>query len=135
LEIFRALSKVSLALTSAQSQNHKIVEVARHLWRSATSTPAQSRVTETRLTMNIFNWVLNTFRDADSTNLFGNQKKKGIVFKWNFLYFSLCPLPLILSLNTTERCLALSSSLPPSGIYGEDLSEPSLLHVKQSHLF
>jgi len=33
--------------------------------------------------------------------------KKGVLlmFKWNFLYFSLCPLPLFLSLGTTMKSL------------------------------
>ena len=33
-------------------------------------------------------------------------------FKWNFLYFNLCLLPFLLSLNTTEKSLAPSSLLP-----------------------
>jgi len=33
-------------------------------------------------------------------------KKFFLVFRWNFLCFSLCPLPLVLSLGTTEKSLA-----------------------------
>jgi len=32
-----------------------------------------------------------------------------VVFSWNFLYFSLCPLPLVLSLGITKKSLAPSS--------------------------
>ena len=32
------------------------------------------------------------------------------MYWWNFLCFSLCPLPLVLSLGTTEKSLVLSSS-------------------------
>jgi len=32
-----------------------------------------------------------------------------LTFRWNFLCFSLCPLPLVLSLGTTEKSLAPSS--------------------------
>lgn len=38
------------------------------------------------------------------------------MFKWSFLYFSLNPLSLVLSLDITEKRLALSSK-PPSGMY------------------
>ena len=34
------------------------------------------------------------------------------MFKWDFLYFNLCPLPLGLSQDTTEKSLAPSSLLP-----------------------
>jgi len=36
-------------------------------------------------------------------------KKFFLMFRWNFLCFSLCPLPLVLSLGTTEKSLAPSS--------------------------
>jgi len=36
-------------------------------------------------------------------------KKFFLMFTWNFLCFSLCPLPLVLSLGTTEKSLASSS--------------------------
>lgn len=35
------------------------------------------------------------------------------MFKWNLLYFSLCPLTLAISTNTTEKTLDLSFLLPP----------------------
>lgn len=44
-------------------------------------------------------------------------KREGIAFMWNALYFNLCPLASVLSLGTTERILALSSSLPTSGTW------------------
>jgi len=31
-----------------------------------------------------------------------------VMFKWSFLYFNLCPLPLVPLLDTTEKSLALS---------------------------
>jgi len=36
-------------------------------------------------------------------------KKFFLMFRQNFLFFSLCPLPLVLSLGTTEKSLAPSS--------------------------
>ena len=44
------------------------------------------------------------------------HKKVFLMFKWNFLYFSLYPLPLALSSGTTGKSLAPSSLLLPQGI-------------------
>lgn len=62
-------------------------------------------------------------------------------FKWNFLYFNFFPLPLVLSLGSTEKSLAPSSLVFLSGIciYGWDLhthalKSPSNLKAKQSQL-
>jgi len=38
-----------------------------------------------------------------------------LMFKWNFLWFSLCPWPLVLSLGTTGKSAALSSVHHPFG--------------------
>jgi len=50
--------------------------------------------------------------DGDSTTSLGTiliTKLCYLVFRCIFLYFGLCPLPLVLSVGTTERSLALSS--------------------------
>lgn len=44
-------------------------------------------------------------------------KKLLLTLKQNFLHFSSCPLPPGVSLDTTKEGLALSSVLPPSGVY------------------
>jgi len=36
-----------------------------------------------------------------------------LVFRWNFMCFNLCPFPLLLSVGTTERSQANSSSVLP----------------------
>ena len=63
-------------------------------------------------------WVFNISREGDSTTSLGSLfqcsvtlrgKKFFLVFRRNFLCFSLCPLPLVLSLGTTEKSLAPSS--------------------------
>jgi len=59
-------------------------------------------------------------------------KKFFLVFRWNFLCFSLCPLPLVLSLGTTEKSLAPSSRHPPSRYLSAFLR--SLLQAKQAQL-
>lgn len=45
-------------------------------------------------------------------------KKWGVcVFRQNFLYVGLCPLPLVLSLGTSQKSLIPSPSRPPSSVY------------------
>jgi len=54
----------------------------------------------------------------------------------NLLCFVLCPLPLVLSLDTTEKSLAPSSLHPPFRYLHTLIRSPlSLLQVKQSQLF
>jgi len=80
--------------------------------------PCRSRVTQSRLHRTAARWVLNISREGDSTASLGSLgqgsvtltgKKFFLVFSWNFLCFSLCPLLLVLSLGTTEKSLAPSS--------------------------
>ena len=53
------------------------------------------------------------------------------IFRVNFLCFNLCPLPLVLSLGTTEKSLAPSSLHLP---FSWDLPKPCLLQAEQPHL-
>ena len=84
--------------------------------------PAQpscrSRVNHSRLHSTASSRVLSISREGDSTTSLGSLgqgsvtlrgKKFFLVFSWSFLCFSLCPLPLVLSLGTTEQSLAPSS--------------------------
>ena len=75
----------------------------------------RSRVTYSRLHRTLSRWVLNISREGDSTTSLGRLfqgsitlrgKKFFLMFRRNFLGFSLCPLPLVLSLGTTEKSLA-----------------------------
>jgi len=81
-------------------------------------TPCRSRVTYSRPQRTLSRWVLNISREGDSTTSLGSLfqcsvilrgKKFFLLFRWNFLCFSLCPLPLGLSMGTTEMNLAPSS--------------------------
>ena len=67
-------------------------------------------------------WLVNIPKDGDSTTSPGNLcqclvtftvKKCFLMLRGNFPCFSLCPLPLVLSLGTTEQSLSLSSLHPP----------------------
>ena len=72
----------------------------------------RSRVTYSNLHRTLSRRVLNISREGDSTASLGSLfqcsvtlrgKKFYFVFRRNFLCFSLCPLPLVLSLGTTEN--------------------------------
>ena len=78
----------------------------------------RSRVAYSRLHRTLSRRVLNISREGDSTtsldSLFQGSvtlrgKKFFLMFRRNFLCFSVCPLPLVLSLGTTEKSLAPSS--------------------------
>jgi len=65
------------------------------------------------------------------------MKKCFLVFRWNCLYISLCPLPLVLALGTTGKSLAPSSSFHPFRYFytlRRSPFEPSLLQAEQSQL-
>lgn len=124
-----------------------MVEIGRKLWEpSSVNPPTPSSVT---LSSGVYScrfgvssgWtLLDTSRQP--VLLFGQpQSKKGffLMFKGNFLGFSLCPYHLVLSLDTTKRNLFLLLYLfTPSwqGIctYWYDPPEHSLLHAKQPKL-
>jgi len=95
-----------------------MVGVGRDLWTYLVQPPCQSKVTYSRLHRTSSRQFLNTSRDGDSTTPLGSPfqysvtlrvKKFFLMFRWNFLCFSLCLLPLVLLLGTTEESLAPSS--------------------------
>ena len=79
-------------------------------------TPHRSRVTYSRLHRTLSRRVLNISREGDSTTSLGSLfqcsvtlrgKKFFLMFRQNFLCFSLCLLPLVLSLgNWDYTCLS-----------------------------
>jgi len=82
---------------------HRRVRVGRDLCGSSGPTPCRSRGTYSRLHGTVSRWVLNISREGDSTTSLGNLfqgfaclrvKKFFLMFSWNFLCFSLCPLSL-----------------------------------------
>ena len=102
--------------------------------------PCQRRVTQSRLHRNSSRQVLNISTEGESTtpldSLFQcsislRAKKFFPVFRYNFLCFSLCPLPLVLSLGTTEKSLAPSSWMKASLQYlaQEKIPKIEVIHV------
>ena len=101
-----------------ESQNPSTVGVGRDLCGSPSPTPCPSRVTHSRLHSTAARRGWNISREGDSTASLGSLgqgsgtlrgKKFLLGFSWSFLCFSLCPLPLVLSLGTTGKSLAPSS--------------------------
>ena len=95
-----------------------MVGVGRALCGSPSPTPCPSRVTYSRLQRTLSRRGLNVSREGDSTASLGSLgqgsvtlrgKKFFLIFSWSFLCFSLCQLPLVLSLGTTGKSLAPSS--------------------------
>jgi len=91
-----------------------MVGVGRDLWGSSSPTPLLKQGHLQQAAQDL----VQADREGDSTTSLGSLfqcsvtlrgKKFFLMFRWNLLCFSLCPLPLVLSLGTTEKSLALSS--------------------------
>jgi len=102
----------------------------------------QSRVTCSRLHRTLTRQVLNISRGGDSTTSLGSLfqcsvtlrgKKFFLMFRRKFLCFSLCPLPLVLSLGTTKRVWPHPLDTHPSDIY-KHLLHPLFFRLEQAQL-
>ena len=104
--------------------------------------PCQSRVTQSRLHRTASRRVLNISREGDSTASLGSLGQGSVTlrgkkfFRRNFLCFSLCPLPLVLSLSTTEESgsILLTPTLQIFISIYKVLSQPSPLQAEQAQL-
>jgi len=99
---------------SPHSQNHRMLGVGRDLWGSYSPTPLPKQGHLQQAAQDLVQAGLK----GDSTTSLGNLvqwsitlrgKKFFLMFRRNFLCFRLCPLPLVLSLGSTEKSLAPSS--------------------------
>jgi len=100
------------------SQNHRMVGVGRDLCGSSSPTllPKQGHLQQAA--QHLVQPSLEYLQRRRLHNLPGQpvpvlrhpQREEVLhMFRWNFLCFSFCPLPLVLSLGTTEKSLAPSS--------------------------
>ena len=121
-----------------------MTEVGRDLCRSSGRAPlCSSKATQSRLLSTVSRRLLHIAKGGDSTASLGNLcqgsvtltgKKCFLMFRGHLLCFSLRPLPLVLSLDTTEKSLALSSLHPPFGyLYTLMRSSLSLLFPSLNH--
>ena len=103
--------------------------------------PCSSKATLSKLPRAMSSKVLNNSKDGDSTTSLGNLCQCSVTltegqfplpFRQHLLCFSLCPRPLVLSLDTTEKSLALSTvHYPFRHLYTLMWpSEPSLLQAE-----
>lgn len=97
------------------SQNHRMAEIERHIHRSASATPLLKlgplvyialghvrlgfEYLQERRLHNLSRWPVPIFDQSPSKNIFL------LMFEWNFLYFNLCTLPPVISLDTTQMGL------------------------------
>lgn len=88
-----------------------MIEVGRNNWRSSCPKPCSSRAIYTCLPGTVSSWLLSIFKHGGSTTPLGNlcQSECFLMFRGNFPCFSLCTLPLVLSVAITEKSLALCS--------------------------
>jgi len=92
----------------------------------------------------MFRQLLNISKEGDSNHpprqpvsvlVHPQSEKVFLIFRHNLLYFSLCVMPLVLSLDTAIKSVALSSLHSPFRyLYAliRSLPEPFLLQAKQS---
>jgi len=100
------MSSYSLTRAVTESQNPRMVDVGRDLWKFSGSTCLLNDGHLQLGPRTVSSWVLNISKDEDSITSLCNlcqclviltAKKSFLTFRGNFLCFSLCPLPLVLS--------------------------------------
>ena len=104
-----------------ESQNHRTVEVGRDLQWSSDPTPLLKQGHLQPLAQDQFQMVFEYLQPWRLHKLSGqpvpvlghpHSKMCFLMFRQSLSCFSLCPLPLVLSLHTTEKNLALSPLHP-----------------------
>lgn len=99
-------------------------QVGRDLWRLPCQSPCSKQRQLEEIAQDLSSWVWSIAKDGDSSTSLDNpvpvfnhlySKKAFFVclFKWNCLSFSLCPLPLLLSLGSTEESGSVCFTLSP----------------------
>lgn len=125
-----------ISFFTLKSQSHRIIKVRRKFLSS--SSPASLLQVGAAISgfLGLSSWIFNisqlgtTQVSCSTVWLPSEYKKVFLVFRWNFLIFNLCPLPLVLIVATTEKSLVPSSSFSPKRylllIYTDEINpEPS----------
>lgn len=101
--------------------NHRMTEVGRSIWTYLVQTPCLCQGQLEQVIQSFKYQVSNIFKDRDTTTFPGNVVRclitlivtSVLTLKWNFLYFCLCLMLLLLPLGATEESLPRSSLHPP----------------------
>lgn len=108
----------SFSLEISASHNHRRVKFGRDTCRWSISAHLLKARSSREGWSAVLSWILSITKHGGSRTAAGSTFQCSTTFinrhfklKWNFLYFSLYPFPLVLSWDTTERNLALSSFL------------------------
>jgi len=110
--------------SNSRSQNHRMLQVGRDLWRSSGPSPGSSRATYSQLSKIPFRQFFNISTEGDSTSSVGSLyqcsvtlrvRKHFLTFRGNLLCFCLCPLPLTCHWAPLKSQMQqLSLCIPPS---------------------
>lgn len=118
---FKNVKKLLQERKEIQSQNHRIYEIGRDLWRSSNprtcyeySQLKQVAQGHVLLCFEYLQWETHHKLSGKPVPVFNPPWKSfACIFKRNFLYLSLFTFLLVLSLCMTEKSLALSSKFSP----------------------
>lgn len=102
-------------------QNHRVAGVGWYLWKSSSPNPCSRRATLNHLHKTVYRPLLKISVDSNFTTslweICANHPHNNDVFpddrRWDLLCFSLCLLPLVVSLGITEKSLGGVSSPNP----------------------
>lgn len=106
---------ITEAKAKTEPQKHRGTEVGSYLWGWLVWTPVWI---QSWLLWTLLSWVFEYLQvrrlyrfsgqsgqlldHPHKTNLQTNKQKSWIIFKWNLLFFNLCPFPLVLLVGSTE---------------------------------
>lgn len=123
-----------LTLSLSKSQNQRMAEIGRDLWRESGVQSHWGSVTYSQTPRTVPRQLLSISEDGDSTTYLGHVcqdsvilvfKKCFFTFRGNLLCFGLCPLPLVLALGTPEK--------EPGSVLSASFLQVFILTKKNTH--
>lgn len=126
----------------AHKQNHRMADLEGTSGHHLVQSQCPNRVTWSQLPRTVSRQLLNISKDENSMNSLGNLCQCPVIltvtcslmFTGNHLCFSLCSLPLVLSLDTTVKSLSLSFNSLPSTVHNKKILMLFLLQGEVSAL-